>query len=131
MIPNAHAPGHEDLKRLLTEANYDEALAKVTRWDLRSIVRTPDELSRLRFRCMISDVLDYGGLYARAALILNENQKSQEHIGKIAQKRLCRVHDINDLSDPAFAKQQCWALILWGMTYYRSQEFDSALPLFK
>jgi len=130
MVPVAATP-YLQLKSLLKEANYDAALAILTRADLRTFVLAADgmdELSRLRFRCMISEVLDYGGLYPKAAFVLDHRCP---HIGKAAEADLRPVHDIHDLRDPAFAKRQCWALMMWGLTYYRSFEFDLAMPLFE
>jgi tetratricopeptide (TPR) repeat protein len=119
---------YQHLKSLLKEANYDEALSIISRADLRSFVHAPDELSRLRFRCMISDVLDYGGRYDDAEFVLMDGG---HHIGKTAKKELQNARDINDLRNAAVAKQQCWALLMWGMTYYRSFDFDSALEQFE
>lgn len=41
------------------------------------------------------------------------------------------MRSIHDLRDPAYAKQQCWALMLWGMTFYRAYDLDTAIRLFE
>jgi len=121
---------YQRLKRLLKDANYDEALAVVTRWDLRSIIRAaPEGLERLRFRCMISDVLDYGGLYPAAESILKD--ESGEHIGIAADQQLRINLRESYVRDEAVAKQQCWVLILWGMNHFRRCKFSDAMVRFE
>jgi len=111
-------PAYERLMLLMKVGNYDDALTMVSGSDLRSIW-APDDISRLRFRCMISDVWDYGGCYADAKNVLFDGERN-EHIGETAKKALRTVRDVHDLRDLAMAKQQCWSLLLWGMTYFRS-----------
>lgn len=129
----AQAPAYQQLKRLLKEANYDAALSLVTSWDLRAIVSgVPGKLDRLRFRCMISDVQDYGGLYPQAASILqDDNAEKKEHVEKTALHELRLALKENTVRDPALAKQQCWVLMVSGMTYYRRSDFGSALERFE
>jgi tetratricopeptide (TPR) repeat protein len=106
---------YENLRQLLKEADYDAALQLVLGWDPRTIVANePDRLKQLRFSCMIADVLDYGGLYSLA-------EHSIRMVGRKAKKELSNVRTSGDISDPDYLKQLCWALLMWGMSFYRHQ----------
>jgi len=117
-------PPYARLNEFLKEANYDAALALVDSWDLRAIVKAPsDPLHRLRFVCMISDVLDYGGRYSEAERNIHE-------VGTNAEQRLFAIRSGNDIIDPPYQKQECWALMMWGMSFYRSFDYKRAGKLF-
>jgi tetratricopeptide (TPR) repeat protein len=132
----APAPSsHQLLRSLLKEANYDAALALVTRVGPENLLEEQAmamlaPLDHLRFRRSISDVLDYGGDYKTARFVLRYGCR---HIGHVARDALQQVRTIDDLrvADHAFAKQQCWALMMWGLTYYRCFDLDSAKQLFE
>lgn len=122
-------PPYEHLKDLLKDANYDEALKCVTAWDLRNIDKdVHDSLKKLRFICMISDVWDYGGSYDNAERFIRDS-------GDIAYNRLVEVSSVDYLPETpearAYLKQQCWAVLLWGMSFYRQSDYDRALKLFE
>jgi len=126
----AQQPPYERLKTFLKAADYDAALAMVSKADSRTLIQAPDDLSVLRFRCMASDVWDYGGKYGEAKAVLGEGNTN---VGLLAERELKNVHDIHDIRAERqyLAKQQCWAILLWGMTYYRQGDFDSALTKFE
>lgn len=96
----------------------------VTTIDLDSVLNVGSKLDRLRTACMIADVLDYGGRYGKAKEII------QNH-GAEAERRLSTM-DPADLTDPIYIKQECWALLMWGMCSYRTagDEFADALKRF-
>jgi hypothetical protein len=104
MVPKYARPtAYEYLKQLSKEARYDEALIEVDGYDPRTILTTVhDPYLRLRFACVCSDVLDYGGLYARAEQMIKD-------LGENAYKRLNTILTPVDILDPAYTKQECWA----------------------
>ena len=99
------------LRRMLGEANYDDALSLVRGVNPHALVHA-DPTDRLRQACMSSDVLDYGGFYDDASRWI-------EDAGKTAEQRLSTVADVTDIPDTAHTKQECWALMVWGMSVYR------------
>jgi tetratricopeptide (TPR) repeat protein len=120
----------EELKELLGAADYDTALRQVGSWDLRSSLDNTHGLTaRLQFRCMVADVWDYGGEYPNAALVIREE-------GRAAQARLSDIKSPAEIGDDhAFVKQSCWALMMWGMCFYRGldnnpPDYENAKRLF-
>ena len=75
---------------------------------------------------MISDTLDYGGFYDDAREAIDE-------AGRRAEERLSTVETATDFSDPLYAKQQTWALMMWGMSLYRHADegYTDALKRFE
>lgn len=116
------------LQALLEAANLDDALVLVKRWDIPAILRTHrDPLEQLRLRCMIADVYDYAGLY-------DEARNAIEEAGKRARDRLeAFLKETRNFDPPegAYRKQECWALMHWGMCSYREHNYDEAGRLFK
>ena len=101
------------LRELLRNANYDDALALVRSSNTSALVNAADETDRLRQQCMVADVLDYGGSYDRA-------KQTIQDAGKRAKESLLKEgRTPADLFEPAYMKQQCWALMEWGMSLYR------------
>lgn len=115
------------LRQLLKEANYDDALRLVHGTDVRTAVSAvADPVDRLRLSCMSSDVLDYGGSY-------DESTRAIEEAGRKADHRLSQVEMPADIVDPAYMKQECWALMVWGMALYRrpNQGYTDAMRRFE
>ena len=122
---------YEDLKQYLKEADYDGALKLVDGWDLRTTLHSaPLGLPLHRLTCMITDVLDYGGRYDDALRIIQD-------LGEKAKKRLSAIKSPNDVGDePAYEKQLAWAVMLWGMCFYRggvnrAPDYSTAKSLFQ
>ena len=118
------------LKELLKSANYDAALELVLSWDVNAVLKgARPGLPQLQLACMISDVLDYGGQYPKAAATIRE-------YGQDAKDRLTAVRSSADLGVEAdYDKQSCWALMMWGMCYYRglsgqTPDYQTAKKLF-
>jgi tetratricopeptide (TPR) repeat protein len=113
------------LQHLLAQAAYDDALDLVGE-NPRQVIQG-DSLERLHRACMVSDVLDYGGRYAGANDIIHA-------AGEAAWKRLSTLskEDLSflDIAEATFLKQQCWALLMWGMCAYRREDYTESLARF-
>jgi tetratricopeptide (TPR) repeat protein len=123
-------PMLQELKSLLRSANYDAALALVANSDRNAALRaTHADLPRLQLACMISDVLDYGGMY-------KESYESILEYGKEAEGRFANVKSDGLGTDHGYEKQSCWALLMLGMCYYRglrdnAPDYPAAKKLFQ
>lgn len=121
------------LQQLLNEANYDDALSFIHQAGVRALLDgAVGPLDRVRHACMISDVLDYGGYYDRA-------KETIEEFGREAERELSVLNTEADFSiaaqraGTAYVKQQCWALMMWGMSFYRhpAEGYTAAMNRFE
>jgi tetratricopeptide (TPR) repeat protein len=101
----------EQLQDLLKEARYDKALEVVLTWDRDRVLTGHRGTEKTRLACMLSDVLDYGGLYAEAHEVIRT-------FGEQA-RRLSSIKSAKEIFEPADTKQECWALMMAGMSFYR------------
>jgi len=101
------------IRDLLREVNYDDALTLVRGQPLHALVDAANQTDRLRQACMVSDALDYGGDYDSA-------RQEIERAGRSAMRLDQPDISINHVVDREHVKQECWALMVWGMSLYRN-----------
>jgi len=112
--------------RLVREANYDGAAELIVGapadWKPPGI--DANSAAGLRFLSMIADVFDYAGFYDRARKIIFD-------YGECACSRLSSIQSRVDMFDLALGKQECWAALMVGMSFYRIRNYKEATRYFK